>query len=208
MMTAHAVRQPTLLGHEGPAFDATLAGARRVMLGRDAWIDQLQGFLAGHQTLFAALRDDTRWHGHRRLMYDRMVEVPRLTASLPRDGPGHPVVRAIADALGARYGRTFDSVSLALYRYGRDSVAWHRDKARRDRRHCALVATVSLGESRRFLVRPHGGGPSRAFSAGWGDLLVMGGACQRDWEHCVPKTAAAGPRISLMFRSTADFARF
>ena len=90
------------------------------------------------------------------------------------------------------------------------ATAWRgtRDKARRERRHCALVATVSLGESRRFLVRPHGGGPSLAFSAGWGDLLVMGGACQRDWEHCVPKAAAAGPRISVMFRSTADFARF
>ena len=207
-MSSHAVRQPTLLGHEGPSFDPALVGLRRVALGRDAWIDQLQGFLAGHQTLFATLRDDTRWHGHRRLMYDRMVEVPRLVAGIPRDGPGHPVVRAIADALGACYGRTLDSVSLALYRDGRDSVAWHRDKARRERRHCALVATVSLGESRRFLVRPHGGGPSLSFSAGWGDLLVMGGACQLDWEHCVPKAAGAGPRISVMFRSSADFARF
>ncbi len=207
-MLSQPVQQLTLLGNEGPTFDPALAGIERTELAYDAWIDQIQGCLAGHQAVFATLRDDTRWHSHRRRMYDRMVEVPRLTATLPRDGPGHPIVRDLADALGARYGATFDSVSLALYRDGRDSVAWHRDKARRERRACALVATVSLGESRRFLVRPHGGGPSLAFSAGWGDLLVMGGACQLAWEHCIPKAQRAGPRISVMFRSSADFARF
>ena len=82
-------------------------------------------------------------------MYDRVVDVPRLTASVPRDGPGHPVIRGIADALGERYGATFDLVALALYRDGQDSVAWHRDKARRERRGQSLVATLSLGESRR-----------------------------------------------------------
>ena len=207
-MSSHAVLQPTLLGNEGPSFDPSFASVTRRELAYESWIDTAQGFLAGHQTLFATLRDDTRWHGHRRIMYDRLVEVPRLTASIPRDGPGHPVIREIADALGARYGRTFDLVALALYRDGRDSVAWHRDKCRRERRGRALVATVSLGESRRFLVRPQGGGPSVAFSAGWGDLLVMGGACQQHWEHCVPKAREAGPRISVMFRSSADFARF
>lgn len=207
-MPVQSARQPSLLGNGGPAFDATFAGIERTELAHSAWIDQLQGFLRGHQAVFAALHSDTRWHGHRRLMYDRMVEVPRLTASLPRDGPGHPVIRPLADALGARYGATFDSISVALYRDGRDSVAWHRDKARHERRACALVATVSLGASRRFLVRPHGGGPSIAFSAGWGDLLVMGGACQLAWEHCVPKMRQAEPRISVMFRSSVDFARF
>ena len=207
-MSSHAALQPTLLGNEGPSFDRSFAGTSRTELGYESWIDQSQGFLAGHQTLFAALHDDTRWHGHRRIMYDHMVDVPRLTASIPRDGPGHPVIREIADALGERYGATFDLVALALYRDGSDSVAWHCDKARRERRGQALVATLSLGESRRFLVRPHGGGPSVSFSAGWGDLLVMGGACQLHWEHCLPKTQQAGPRISVMFRSSADFVRF
>ena len=207
-MPSQLVLQPTLLGNEGPSFDPTFAGIERTELAYESWIDQAQGFLAGHQNVFAALRDDTRWHGHTRVMYDRMVDVPRLTASVPRDGPGHPVIRGIADALGERYGATFDLVALALYRDGHDSVAWHRDKARRERRGQALVATLSLGESRRFLVRPHGGGPSTSFSAGWGDLLVMGGACQLYWEHCLPKTQQAGPRISVMFRSSADFVRF
>lgn len=207
-MSSQAVLQPTLLGNEGPSFDPTFAGIERTELACDSWIDQVQGVLSGHQSVFAALHDDTRWHGHRRVMYDRVVDVPRLTASIPRDGPGHPLIREIADALGHRYGATFDLVALALYRDGQDSVAWHRDKARRERRGQALVATLSLGDSRRFLVRPHGGGPSTGFSAGWGDLLVMGGASQRYWEHCVPKAQQAGPRISVMFRSSADFVRF
>ncbi len=206
-MSSQLALQPTLLGHEGPSFDPHVPLAR-TDLSRDSWIDQAQGFLDGHQTLFDTLSNDTRWHGHRRVMYDRLVDVPRLVASIPRDGPGHPVIREVADALAARYGVTFDQVSLALYRDGRDSVAWHSDKVRRERRARALVATLSLGESRRFLIRPRGGGPSIAFSAGWGDLLVMGGTCQLHWEHCVPKTQQAGPRISVMFRSSADFIRF
>ncbi len=133
-MSSHPVLQPTLLGNEGTSFDPSFAGMQRRELGYESWIDQAQGFLAGHRTVFDALRDDTRWHGHRRLMYDRMVDVPRLTASIPRDGPGHPVIREVADALGERYGATFDLVALALYRDGQDSVAWHRDKARRERR--------------------------------------------------------------------------
>ncbi len=203
-----SILQPTLFGNEGPSFDPSFPDVRRRELPFESWIDQAQGFLAGSQRVFHALRDDTRWHGHRRLMYDRMVNVPRLTASIPRDGPGHPVIREIADALSKRYGRTFDLVALALYRDGADSVAWHRDRCRRERRGRALVATLSLGELRRFLIRPHGGGPSIAFSAGWGDLLVMGGACQFHWEHCVPKAREAGSRISVMFRSSADFVRF
>ena len=183
-MSGHSVLQPTLLGNEGPSFDPAFGALTRRDLGDESWIDHAQGFLAGHQTVFATLHDDTRWHGHRRVMYDRLVDVPRLTASIPRDGPGHPVIREIADALGERYGVTFDLVALAL------------------------VATLSLGDSRRFLVRPHGGGPSVSFSAGWGDLLVMGGACQFYREHCVPKARQAGPRISVMFRSSADFVRF
>jgi alkylated DNA repair dioxygenase AlkB len=63
-----------------------------------------------------------------------------------------------------------------------------------------LVVLVSLGETRRFLVRPHGGGRSRALSLGGGDLLVTGGRFQREWEHAVPKVAKAGPRISIAFR--------
>ena len=67
-----------------------------------------------------------------------------------------------------------------------------------------IIALVSLGERRRFLLRPHGGGSSSAFSLGRGDLLVAGGRTNRDWEHSVPKVSRAGPRISLAFRHGMD----
>ena len=60
------------------------------------------------------------------------------------------------------------------------------------------------GERRKFLVRPRGGGASRAFMLGHGDLLVTGGTAQRAWEHSVPKVSQAGPRISLAFRHGMD----
>ena len=91
------------------------------------------------------------------------------------------------------------NVSAGWYRDGNDSVAFHGDRVARERPR-ALVATISLGHSRRFLIRPKLGGQSRSFSLGHGDLVVMGGSCQRTWEHGVPKVSSAGPRIALMFR--------
>jgi alkylated DNA repair dioxygenase AlkB len=135
-------------------------------------------------------------------MYERVVDVPRLVAELPDDGPGHPVLDRAARVLSRRYGLALARVSLAYYRDGRDSVAWHGDRLG----HLVddtVVAIVSLGEPRRFLLRPAGGGASRVFDLGWGDLLVMGGSCQRTWQHAVPKTAVAGPRISVQFRPEA-----
>jgi len=128
-----------------------------------------------------------------------MVDVPRLVATLPDDGPGHPVVVEMAEALSARYGLPLREISLAAYRDGRDSVAFHGDRIGRRSGH-TVVAIVSLGAPRRFLLRPAGGGTSRAFDLGWGDLLVMGGTCQRTWEHAVPKMASAKPRMSVQFR--------
>ena len=105
-------------------------------------------------------------------------------------------------ALSQRYGVAFDSVGLNLYRDGRDSVAWHRDRIAKDIDD-PLVAIVSVGEPRRFLLRPVTGGHSRALLLGRGDLLVTGGTCQRTWQHTVPKVAKAGPRISITFRHGA-----
>jgi len=143
----------------------------------------------------------TRWEAHRRQMYDRVVNVPRLVASLPEDGPGHPLVPELAAVLSAHYRRPLEQISLAAYRTGRDSVAFHGDRLGRGRND-AIVAIVALGARRRFLLRPAGGGRSRAFDFGGGDLLVMGGTCQRTWEHGVPKVAYAELRISVQFRSS------
>lgn len=139
-------------------------------------------------------------------MYGRMVDEPRLGAACPAGGPGAPeVVGEMAAALSGLYGETIDSVWVNYYRDGRDSVAWHRDRLGRPgspHRFGAhpIVAIVSLGGPRRFALRPDGGGRSRSFLLGSGDLLVMGGDCQHNWEHAVPKAAHAPPRMSVTFR--------
>lgn len=191
--------QASLFGGGAPAIDARLAGLRRVWLDDAAWIDHLPGWVSGHGTLMDALAASTRWHESERKMYDRIVEVPRVVASLPDDGPGHPVIEQAREALSAHYGTPFERISLGYYRNGKDSVAWHGDYVAREMEE-ALVATVSVGEPRRFFLRPASGGRSVAFSLGWGDLIVMGGTCQRTWQHSIPKVAHADPRIAIMFR--------
>jgi alkylated DNA repair dioxygenase AlkB len=186
-----------------PGFDPDPGTIQRVDLGRGAWVEHAAGWLRGHEAVLETVWSTTRWRTERRMMYDREVDVPRLFASLPDDGPGHPILPEVGAALGARYGRPLLSVSMAAYRHGRDSVAFHGDRLGRHRDD-AIVAIVSLGEPRRFLLRPAGGGPSRAFTLGAGDLIVMGGTCQRTWEHAVPKVARAGLRISVQFRSVPD----
>jgi alkylated DNA repair dioxygenase AlkB len=140
-------------------------------------------------------------------MYDRTVAVPRLLcfygeqAVLP-----DPVLGACRDTLNEHYaaelGERFVTAGLCFYRDGRDSVAWHGDRIGRGATQDTMVAIVSVGEARPLLLRPaDGSGPTRRYALGHGDLIVMGGSCQRTWEHAVPKSArAAGPRISVQFR--------
>ena len=135
-------------------------------------------------------------------MYGQMVDEPRLGAQLKCSAAGTPqIVNLMDSALGERYGEDVTSVWVNYYRDGRDSVAWHSDRIDINPDD-SLVAIVSLGGPRRFLLRPKGGGRSRALTLASGDLLVMGGACQRSWEHSVPKTATAPPRMSVTFRRT------
>ncbi len=194
-----ALRQLALFGHEEPRFDADFPDMRRIELGAGAWLDYVPSCVAGHQELFDVLERETRFRQERREMYDKTVDVPRLYALLPDDGPGHPLLEGLRAALSARYGEAFTRLSLALYRDGRDSVAWHGDYVARNMEN-AIVATVSLGAPRRFALRPKGRGRSLAFSLGTGDLLVMGGTCQRTFDHSVPKLARAAPRMAVMFR--------
>jgi len=191
--------QLSLFGRGAPSFEPELRGARRLNLGDGAWVDHVAGWLDGHDDVFQVLRDTTRWRALERTMYDRVVEVPRLLARLPQDGPGHPVLGEMRAALTRRYAQALDSVSLALYRDGRDSVAWHGDRLGVGVED-GVVAVLALGAPRRFLLRPRSGGRSLAFELGFGDLLVMGGTCQQTFEHAVPKVAQSGPRISVQFR--------
>ena len=171
----------------------------RIRLDARAWVEHRPGWFAGHEALFDALRRGIEWRTERRAMYDAFVDVPRLTATIPDDGPCPSALARAHRALERRYRRRFESVRLAWYRDGRDSVAMHGDRIGR-RIADTIVAILSLGAPRRFLLKPAAGGRSYRFDLGGGDLLVMGGACQRTWRHGIPKVKAAGPRISIQFR--------
>ena len=188
-----------LFGSDAPAFDAEYRAARRIDLGSQAWVEHQPGWLSGHAALFEHLERSLQWRESEQQIYDRTVATPRLIAMSPEDGPSHPLIESMCTSLSRRYGEPFQRISFALYRDGRDSVAFHGDRIARTLPN-ALVATISLGSPRRFLMRPHGGGRSRAWNLGWGDLFVMGGSSQRTWQHGIPKVAHAGPRIAIMFR--------
>ena len=199
-MTAVSPLQVSLFGTGEPAIDPTFAGIRRTELAHGAWIERLPGWLAGEQTVFDTIVGTTDWHANRRPMYDRIVDVPRLTASLPRDGRGHPVLDDIVAAVSQRYDEPCERIGLAWYRDGRDSVAPHGDLVARNM-HTTTMAIVSCGARRRFHLAPATGGPGCSFELGHGDLLIMGGTIQRTWRHGVPKTnRPVGPRLSIMFR--------
>jgi alkylated DNA repair dioxygenase AlkB len=194
------LRQLDLFAAPSVAFDAGFGSVRRVELAHGAWVEHHPGWVAGHDLLFEELEHGLAWKAETMRMYDRTVAVPRLLASVPPTGAGQPMIETMRRALSARYGEELVRTTAALYRDGKDSVAWHGDTTARDMVE-ALVATVSLGQPRRFLLKPAEGGASIAFSAGRGDLIVMGGTTQRTWRHSIPKTAhVAGPRIALMFR--------
>jgi alkylated DNA repair dioxygenase AlkB len=186
-------------GGGAPALARSFETFARTPLSEDAWFDYAPGWLSGHDALFALLSETVHFRREKRQMYDRIVEVPRLVAALPDDGPIPDVLAAAKAVLSARYGEEFSRISLGYYRNGEESVAWHGDYVARKLPN-ALVATVSVGAPRRFLLRPKGGGASRALALGSGDLLVMGGSCQRTFEHSIPKVRSAGPRIAIMFR--------
>jgi alkylated DNA repair dioxygenase AlkB len=200
--------QGSLLALAGDPRPGPLAGhVRRAALAHGAWADFRPGWISGADTLFERLLEVVPWRAERRHMYDRVVDVPRLLcfygegAELP-----DPVLTEARDALTAYYapelGEPLCTAGLCLYRDGSDSVAWHGDTIGRGGTEDTIVAIVSLGTPRALLLRPRqGGGETVRHQIGHGDLLVMGGSCQRTWEHAIPKTARpVGPRISVQFR--------
>jgi alkylated DNA repair dioxygenase AlkB len=193
--------QPSLFGGASPGFDPDFTTLSRVTLDAQSWLDYAPGWLEGDIGLFETLTDAVEWEQPDVPMFERMVRTPRLVGSVDRQI--HPILEPMVDTLSDRYRIRMDRISAGWYRGGSDSVAWHGDRIARQLPH-SIVATVSLGGPRRFLIRPKGGGESRAFSLGSGDLVVMGGACQRLWEHTVPKAVSAPPRIALMFRHSYD----
>ncbi|MHB1487286.1 MAG: alpha-ketoglutarate-dependent dioxygenase AlkB [Acidimicrobiales bacterium] len=179
----------------------------RTILSQGAWVDVQRGWVTGAGPLFDRLLQRVPWRAERRRMYDRIVDVPRLLAFYATGYPlPDPVLDQLKRALVQHYGQgpegPFSTAGLCLYRDGRDGVAWHGDTIGRGATHDTMVAIVSLGAPRRLLLRPRVGGSTLRCELAAGDLLVMGGSCQRTWEHALPKTARpVGPRISVQFRA-------
>ena len=194
------------LADDAPSLGALTGHARRHRLSHGAWVDHLPGWVRGSDLVLQVLLHQVEWRAERRVMYDGEVDVPRL---LRWYGGGEPLPhRLLTEArerltayYAAELGEPFVSAGMCLYRTGRDSVAWHGDTNGRASRVDTMVAIVSFGSPRPLLLRPRGGGPSLRFPLGHGDLIVMGGSCQRTWEHAIPKTARqVGPRVSVQFR--------
>jgi alkylated DNA repair dioxygenase AlkB len=185
------------------------ATVSRTQLTDGAWIDLRPSWLGGADALFERLCGTVPWRAERRPMYDRVVDVPRLLCFYGEgDALPDPALIAMKRELDGRYagelGEPFVTAGLCLYRDGRDSVAWHGDTIGRGSTEDTMVAIISIGSPRSLLLRPRGGGAGKTLrhELGHGDLIVMGGSCQRTWEHAVPKTARpVGPRISIQFRT-------
>jgi alkylated DNA repair dioxygenase AlkB len=197
--------QTSLLGGLAPGFDAAFAECRRFALDATTWVDHAPGWLTGSDQLFDELAASLPFRQRRGVrMYDQILDEPRLSAwwrvddAIPEPVP---ILGEVRRLLADRYAEPFDSIGFNLYRDGNDSVAWHGDR----HRHVVtnpVIAIVSLGAPRPLRVRPRGGGASLSWNLGNGDLFVMGGACQHDWEHTVPKVRIThGPRMSVTFRS-------
>jgi alkylated DNA repair dioxygenase AlkB len=215
--------QPSLFDvSDEPALGPLTGRLVRRHLSAGAWVDVLPGWVSGAGEVLSTLLHAVDWRAERRPMYDREVDVPRLLRwyagheTLP-----HPLLTDARERLSAHYGpelgEPFVTAGMCLYRDGRDSVAWHGDTHGRSATEDTMVAIVSFGSPRALMLRPRGGGGSgrpgiapRAgvadgeslrYPLGHGDLIVMGGSCQRTWEHAIPKTARpVGPRVSVQFR--------
>ena len=200
--------QGSLLDADTPEAVGPLgATVERIPLTGGAWIDLRRTWITGADELFTRLMDAVPWRAERRMMYERMVDVPRLLCFYDEgEQLPDPLLTEARTILNTHYaaelGEPFTTAGLCLYRSGRDSVAWHGDTIGRGSTQDTMVAILSLGTPRTLTLRPRGGGaPTLRYEVGHGDLLVMGGSCQRTWEHAVPKSARPlGPRISVQFR--------
>ena len=200
--------QPSLFDvtADGPRFGELADACARTELSDDAWVDLRRGWLTGSDELFTRLVANVPWRAERRTMYDRVVDVPRLVRFYGAGTalPAPLLVTAktrLCEHYAAELGEPFTTAGLCFYRDGADGVAWHGDRIGRSKTEDTMVAILSLGADRPLLLRPRGGGPTRRYPLGHGDLIVMGGSCQRTWEHAIPKSARpTGPRISVQFR--------
>jgi len=184
-------------------------------LAPQGWIIHDPEFLSPASTaeLLETLKDGLDWRQQPIRLFGREVMQPRLIdfhgdtgtryrySGLILEASGWPVeLEKLRDRLANDSGERFNTVLCNLYRGGNDSMGWHADDEQ-ELGPDPIVASISLGATRRFLLRPRGGGRSIEFRPRGGSLLLMGGDLQHHWQHQVPKTARSiGERINLTFR--------
>ncbi len=193
-------RQGSLLALGDPELPPNFSQVTRNEVGSGAWFDFAPNWLPGADAWFDILTSELRWSSASRPMYDRVVDVPRLIVNFKRsDSSLHGRLDSLAGLFDDHYRRYFKSVGCNWYRDGADSVAIHRDKVKKPQD--SVIAIVSVGHRRPFLLKPDDGGPTKRFLLGDGDLIVMGGSMQSSWQHSVPKVRSAGARVCMMFRA-------
>jgi alkylated DNA repair dioxygenase AlkB len=200
--------QPTLFDEDDAQAAAINAAAFATAtdhrLDEHSWITHVPGLLTGHHHLVAELAELDVWEQRQRWMFDRQVDEPRLTGEYVDLTVAPALLVELAAALSERLGVPYDRIWMNWYRDHNDGTGWHADRPAHQAR-TAIVPVLSLGAPRRFLIRPRGGGPSTVFTPAGGDLIIMQGRCQRDWQHCVPKQKyPAGARMSLNFSSVTQ----
>jgi alkylated DNA repair dioxygenase AlkB len=186
-----------------PACDFAFATAKRTAIDTHSWIEVVPGWMSGSRVLFERLTTTVPWRQHDRKLFDQTFREPRMTAEYKslRNVRDEALLKAVS-ALSQHYGIRYDSLWLNFYRQGEDSTGWHRDRFSCRRPEC-IVPVLTLGATRRFLIKPRNGGASIAFKPGSGDLIVMGGRSQEDWVHSVPKEPGITEgRISINFQSS------
>lgn len=172
-----------------------------VALDDTSWIKHIPHWYLDSGELMSELLRAADWKQRNRWMYDKMVAEPRLTVGYKMEDVPIPEIRAIASSLSERFSVPYDSVWMNFYHNEDDSTSWHADRpCLRDE---CIVPILSLGAPRRFLIRRKTGGRSLSLVVKHGDLIVMGGHCQKNWAHCVPKEKIhSEARVSINFAST------
>ena len=192
------------------------APVERLWLDQSSWVDVHRGWISEPAEVYTALAEGVTWAQGRVFRYERWVDEPRLGASGRPGHDPHPVLREAHRALQHRYGVRFGGYGLAWYRDGSDSVAFHRDRELRWLDD-TVIGVLTFGATRPWCLRPRANryaheladhGATHDLRPAAGDLLVLGGRCQADWEHAVPKVRdPIGGRISVQWRWTAHTGR-
>ncbi|HWB75529.1 MAG TPA: alpha-ketoglutarate-dependent dioxygenase AlkB [Nannocystaceae bacterium] len=184
------------------------APVERIALDDASWLDVVRGFASDTDATFAWMVDHVRWQQNTEIRGGRKVDDPRLYGGLSRaEADADPMFRFTRLILDARYRVQLTGPALVYYRDGRDSMGFHRDDEMRWVDH-TIIAGLAFGATRPLQLVARSGGPVTSVDIAAGDLYVMGGRCQADWYHGVPKIPeGCGPKISAVWRWTARTGR-